>query len=256
MEVTVTAPTRFEITAQGKPAGSVGLRGGEKLEVVSASDGYVVVRYHNLNGRVAAKDTDLPTTEAPCAPVAEPLPATAIPVPAKTPAPAPPPYQPATAIEHVLSHKLVAVDGGAIRPRDDARLAGVKFYGLYYSASWCAPCRAFTPELIDAYNKIHAIYPEFEIVLVNCDHSAGDMAAYMRDDHMPWPALAWTALHETPAITHYAGSGIPCLVLIDAEGKVLSDSFRWGTYVGPDAVLDDTWKILRDYRRTNPRRKA
>jgi nucleoredoxin len=79
------------------------------------------------------------------------------------------------------------------------------------------------------------------------------MITYMRDDKMPWPALAWDAIRSTRAITKYAGRGIPCLVLVDSEGKVLSDSFRWGQYVGPDQVLDDAWKILRDYRRANPR---
>jgi hypothetical protein len=70
---------------------------------------------------------------------------------------------------------------------------------------------------------------------------------------MPWPALEWSAAASTREIMRYAGSGIPCLVLVDAEGKVLSDSYRWGRYVGPDAVLEDTWKVLRDYRRKNPR---
>jgi hypothetical protein len=45
-------------------------------------------------------------------------------------------------------------------------------------------------------------------------------------------------------------------VLVDQNGKVLSDTNRWGRYVGPDAVLEDTWKILRDYRRKNPRAKS
>jgi nucleoredoxin len=274
-EVTVTAPTRLELITNGKPGGAVSLRQGERLAVVSAGEGFVVVRYRNLNGRVPVGHTDLPRTDE--LPAAEPhLPAveSAPPPPAAkgagsaavapvavapgalaaTPASvARPAYEPATPVERSLAGKLVALEAGTLGSRDAAHLAGVRFFGLYFSASWCGPCRQFSPDLIDAYGKIRALYPEFEVVLVNRDRSVEDMVTYMRDERMPWPALRWDALRTTPEITRYAGSGIPCLVLIDAEGKVLSDSYRWGRYVGPDAVLADTWKILRDYRRQHPR---
>ena len=40
---------------------------------------------------------------------------------------------------------------------------------------------------------------------------------------------------------------------MDENGRVLSDSYRHGNYVGPHAVLNDIWKILREYREQNPR---
>jgi nucleoredoxin len=166
------------------------------------------------------------------------------------------PHAPANSMERTLAGKLVRLDGGGVKPVDGARLAGVKFYALYYSASWCAPCREFTPGLVDAYAKIRELYPEFEVVLVNMDHSAGEMVSYMRDDKMNWPAVKWELTRSSRDLTRYCGEGIPCLVLVDENGKVLSDTNRWGRYVGPDAVLEDTWKILRDYRRKNPRAKS
>jgi thiol-disulfide isomerase/thioredoxin len=159
-------------------------------------------------------------------------------------------------MEAAVAGKLVRLEGSALRPVPLARLAPVKFYGILFSAGWCGPCRSFAPQLLDAYGKIRALYPEFEIVLVSRDNSAADMLAYIREEKMPWPALAWTALKNTPALTRHAGSGIPCLVLVDTNGKELSHSYRWGRYVGPDAVLEDTWKILRDYRKKNPRPKV
>ena len=89
---------------------------------------------------------------------------------------------------------------------------------------------------------------------MNRDRTAQDMEAYMRDDHMQFPAIAWDSIQFASEINRYAGEGIPDLVLVDENGRVLSDSFRDGSYAGPDAVLDDTWKVLRDYRRQNPRR--
>ena len=51
------------------------------------------------------------------------------------------------------------------------------------------------------------------------------------------------------------GTNAKCAVL-DASLRVLAtDSRPNGAADGPDAVLDDTWKILRDYRRKNPRAK-
>ena len=258
MEITVTTPTKLELMRGEKVAGTIALPIGEKLALIDVAGDHAFVRYHNVNGRVAVEQTDLPREEISAPPpVVAPVAAVAQPTaPAKSPAKVIPAHAPANAMERALAGKLVTLEGDAVRPFDGARLAEVKFYAFYFSASWCAPCRAFTPGFVDAYKKIRALYPEFEVVLVNADHSSGDMVAYMRDDHMAWPALRWEAIRGASEITHYAGEGIPCLVLVDENGKVLSDSYRWWHYVGPDAVLDDTWKILLDYRRKNPRVKA
>jgi nucleoredoxin len=264
-EVTVTTPTKLEILTNGKPGGSIVLRAGERLTVVKADESHVFVRHRNLSGRVPVAHTDLPRAANPEELAVGPS-SVAAPAPIERTAPAIAATVdraasrevalPAGAIARVLAGKLVAAEGGGLQPRPDARLAGVRFFGIYFSAGWCGPCRRFTPELIDAYGKIRALYPEFEVIFVSRDKSAADMLAYMRDDRMPWPALQWDLVRGTREINRYAGSGIPCLVLVDAEGKVLSDSYRWGRYVGPDAVLDDTWKILRDHRRAQPRPKS
>lgn len=265
-EVFVTAPAKLEIIRDGKTGGSVGLRMGEKLEVLDIEDNFLMVRYRNLTGRVLAAHTDLPRPTA-GAQAAEAAPPPAAPIVAEVPvvskAPSPPPAPlppkvnapPSGPIHRALAGKLVSLAGTGLQRFDSARLAGVKFYGVYFSASWCGPCKQFTPELVDAYGKIRALYPEFEIVLMNGDRSPAAMAAYMKDDRMPWPALSFEAIRGSE-LNRYAGRGIPCLVLVDASGKVLSDSYRRGQYVGPDAVLDDTWKILKEYRKRNPRPKS
>lgn len=255
-ETTVTKATKFEILRNEQVSGTVKLSPGAKLEVFGLTDGFLQVRFRSLAGRVAAADTELAAFAAaviPAQPTVVPAPAVAAapgtPPAAKPPAVAPPATGELAPFARTLGAKLVRWENGALKPHDQSRLAGVKFFALYFSASWCGPCRQFTPELVDAYGKIRAQYPEFELVFVSNDRSAADMQGYMSGDHMAWPAVRYDAIRNSRDITRYAGDGIPCLVLVDAEGKVLSDSFRGGGYVGPDAVLDDTWKILRDHRR-------
>jgi nucleoredoxin len=254
-EIRVTTPTKLELIAGGKAAGSISLRAGDTLQLVTVEETTLIVRHRGLTGRVALAHTDAINRAAVPLAAAEPAPPAAPAAKPAAPAPAPA-AAPTGAIARALAGKLVTLQAGALRPAAPARLAGARFYGVYFSASWCGPCKAFTPELADAYGKIRALYPEFEIVLVSGDRSAADMAAYMRDDKMPWPALAWDAKQSTREITRYAGRGIPCLVLVDENGKVLADSYRWGRYVGPHSVLDETWTILRDYRKKNPRPKG
>ncbi|HMJ07267.1 MAG TPA: thioredoxin-like domain-containing protein, partial [Chthoniobacterales bacterium] len=89
-----------------------------------------------------------------------------------------------------------------------------------------------------------ATHPEFEIVFVSNDRSGPAMEAYMRDTGMPWPAVGYEKIAEKEALQKYAGSGIPCLVLVDAQGKVISDSYAGKTYLGPEKVLADLDRIF------------
>ena len=61
----------------------------------------------------------------------------------------------------------------------------------------------------------------------------------MREANMPWPAIDFSKLASKDAIRKYAGSGIPCLVVVDPSGKVISDSFAGKEYLGPAKVLTD-----------------
>jgi thiol-disulfide isomerase/thioredoxin len=167
------------------------------------------------------------------------------------PAPAPRPVVPEgppTAMQQLLVGRLVTLENGALKPFDMRRLNGVKFYGIMFSAGWCGPCREFAPHLLESYRSIRRIYPEFELVLVSNDHSPAEMLAYMREENMPWPAIKYSELRQMDEITRLGGPGIPCLVLVDGEGRVLAHSFKGNDYLGPDSVLDATWRLLKKNR--------
>jgi nucleoredoxin len=126
-----------------------------------------------------------------------------------------------------------------LRPYLDGEFEKKKLIALYHSAQWCPPCRKFTPQLVAFYNKVAAAHPEFEVVFVSNDKSASAMEGYMRDDQMPWPALSYDKMLGTPTLIKYFGDSIPCLVVVDENGKVVFDTYAGQNYRGAEAVLND-----------------
>jgi nucleoredoxin len=134
---------------------------------------------------------------------------------------------------------LVYWRNGSLSRFDDEQLEKKTLIALYFSAHWCGPCRKFTPQLVDYYNRVAPQHPEFEIIFISLDKSQFAYETYMRETSMPWPAIDYTKLAGKGAIRKYGGDGIPCLVLLDTSGKVISDSFAGKEYLGPAKVLAD-----------------
>jgi len=141
---------------------------------------------------------------------------------------------------------MILDDNGNPSALDSSKLAGVKYWAFYYSASWCPPCRAFTPDLVSFYRDFKPSHPEFELIFVNDDRSEDAMLDYMKNDSMPWPAI-WYADINNPELEarKYCGEGIPCLVLVDSDGQVISDTFQGGQYTDPHHVIDDIRATVR-----------
>ena len=147
-------------------------------------------------------------------------------------------------IAALVKGNLVTSQNGSLRPYLDDEFAKKKLIGLYFSAHWCGPCRKFTPNLVSFYNKNASAHPEFEIVFVSNDRTPATMEGYMREVQMPWPALAFDKIAGIPALTKYEGSGIPCLVVVDETGKVVSDTYAGKERRGPEAVLADLDRLF------------
>jgi nucleoredoxin len=143
-----------------------------------------------------------------------------------------------------LKGDLVFLKNGSLARFDDDMLPKKKLIALYFSAQWCGPCRKFTPQLIEFYNRVAREHAEFEIVFVSFDRSPSGMETHMRDAQMPWPAIDFAKLPGKEALKKYAGGSIPCLVLLDDSGKVISDTYAGQKYVGPEKVLTDLNAIL------------
>lgn len=123
-------------------------------------------------------------------------------------------------------------------------LAKKDYILVYFTAHWCPPCRKFTPKLVEFYNK-HAKSGNFETILVSSDRNENDMFKYMQEAKMPWVAVPFADRRGKLAAA-YAKSGIPNLVLIKPDGTVISASYQGNRYLGPNKVLNDFAKILKD----------
>jgi nucleoredoxin len=259
-QVTVTSAAKATVIRNGQPAGMMLVGAGKQLTVTAIAADGVTGKFGSSTVKVAVKQTDLlKKLEEASITIEEPEPAAeeAAPAPAAPPKkvePAPPkkaaPAAPkaaaasaSSAMQRLFNGKLVRFAGGKMQPLAPTELTGIKYYALYFSASWCGPCRQFTPGFVDAYRELKQTYPEFEVIFVSADHSAGDMQGYMRDDKMAWPAVQYDRREQK--MVQYSGPGIPCLVLVDAQGRVLSDSYNGDDYVGPQHVLAETRQILK-----------
>ena len=116
---------------------------------------------------------------------------------------------------------------------------------VYFSASWCGPCRGFTPQLVEFYKKT-AKKNNIELVFVSSDRDSAAMMDYMKKDSMPWLAIPFESGKRGAFKKAMQVNGIPTLVVFDANGKVLSKNARWDVVMlGSKAVA--AWQSA-DYK--------
>lgn len=144
-------------------------------------------------------------------------------------------------IAAALRGTLVDATGKAADP---AGLEKTRVFVLYYGASWCGPCRTFSPELVKFAERVGPDNPGLMIVLMSNDKSDAAMYGYMREESMPWTAMPLSQLNRQPSLTGYLKGGIPHLVVVDRQGTVLADSYRGSTYIGPLAAMQQLERIL------------
>lgn len=114
---------------------------------------------------------------------------------------------------------LVDADGQAV---DIASLNG-KVVGVYHSAHWCPPCRAFTPKLVEFAN---AHKETFAVVFVSYDRDQAGMTGYMKETKMPWAALPYKAVSGKKNADENSIRGIPTLLIYGKDGALLTNNGR------------------------------
>jgi thiol-disulfide isomerase/thioredoxin len=97
-----------------------------------------------------------------------------------------------------------------------------------FHASWCGPCRAEVPNILKNYEAYHD--KGFEVLGVNLDETRDGAQKYITETGFKFPMLfsddpnatGW----EHPMSRKYGVTGIPQVILVDKEGKVVSTEAR------------------------------
>ncbi|KAK3248795.1 hypothetical protein CYMTET_41753 [Cymbomonas tetramitiformis] len=114
-----------------------------------------------------------------------------------------------------------------------------KVVGLYFSAHWCPPCRGFTPKLAEQYKALQAAGKPFEIVFISSDKSQDQFNEYYAE--MPWLALPYEDRDRKAKLSKkFKVSGIPSLVILDDEGKVITTDGR-GAVTDSEFIANFPW---------------
>ncbi|KAL7552197.1 hypothetical protein ACHAWF_015414 [Thalassiosira exigua] len=107
-------------------------------------------------------------------------------------------------------------------------LGGKKLVALYFSASWCPPCRTFSPQLIEFYN---ACKDDLEVVFVSSDRDDNSFNEYF--GKFPWLAMvpAYTSnesrARQGKLADMFKIQGIPTVIVLDGKtGKYITDNAR------------------------------
>lgn len=91
-------------------------------------------------------------------------------------------------------------------------------------ASWCGPCRAEMPNLVQAYNDYHA--KGLEIVGVSLDEDKTAWTDALQQMNMTWPQMSDLKGWECTAAVAYGVQGIPHTVLINQKGEIVAQNLR------------------------------
>ncbi|KPA80475.1 tryparedoxin (TXN1) [Leptomonas pyrrhocoris] len=107
----------------------------------------------------------------------------------------------------------------------DVKSLSGKLVFFYFSASWCPPCRGFTPQLIEFYDKFHE-KKNFEVIFCTWDEEEDGYSGYYAK--MPWLAVPFAQSSVVQELTkHFSVESIPTLIGVDADtGKVVTTSAR------------------------------
>ncbi len=99
-----------------------------------------------------------------------------------------------------------------------------KYTLIDFWASWCGPCRAEMPNVIDAYKAYSK--KGFGIVGVSLDNDADKWKAAIKEMGMTWPQMSDVKGWQCEGAKLYGVNSIPATVLVDQEGTIIERNLR------------------------------
>lgn len=129
------------------------------------------------------------------------------------------------AVLGVYADSMVVLKGEKLVAFNAERFLEAPLVLVYFGAGWCPDCRRFSPSLVEAYDQQAANERRFEVLLVSRDRSEEEMLKFMKTEKMTWPALSYAKIAGAQKVEElYSGHGIPCLTVVNRQGKVVLQS--------------------------------
>ena len=99
-----------------------------------------------------------------------------------------------------------------------------KYLLIDFWASWCGPCRAENPNVVETYHKFKD--NGFDVLGVSLDRSKDKWIAAIAEDNLTWTHVSDLKYWDNEASKLYAVSSIPANFLLDPNGVIIAKDLR------------------------------
>lgn len=99
-----------------------------------------------------------------------------------------------------------------------------KYVLVDFWASWCKPCRAENPNVVEAYRKYAS--RNFTVLGVSLDRARDPWIQAIKDDQLTWTHVSDLKFWSNEAAAKYRISSIPQNLLIGPDGKIIARNLR------------------------------
>lgn len=99
-----------------------------------------------------------------------------------------------------------------------------KYVLIDFWASWCGPCRAENPNLVDAFQKYAS--KNFTVLGISLDDNKSNWMNAIRRDKLTWTQLSDLQSWNNTVAQLYKIQSIPANLLLDPSGKIIAKNLR------------------------------